>query len=231
MFEKYFNVISRTELFEDIDSQDILKVLACLNPNVISYQKGDHIVTQGDNFESIGILLSSEAKIYKVNLTGHAIMVKILKPGDIFGEVIVFSKHMEWPVTIEVQGDCEVLLIPKKTILQERAIACQWHKIIIANILRIISDRAIYLNERIDYLSIKSTRQKVSTYLLEQYKRIGATRFNLTLNRNELADFLNISRPTLSREMCKMRDEGIIAFNLKAIQIIDVQALKTCKNR
>lgn len=227
MFEKYFNVISQTELFEDINIQDISKVLACLKPNIISYQKGDHIVTQGDNFESIGILLSSEAKIYKVNLTGHAIMVKILKPGDIFGEAIAFSKHMEWPATIEAQGDCEVLLIPKKRILQERAIACQWHKIIIANILRIISDRAIYLNKRIDYLSIKSTRQKVSTYLLEQYKRIGATQFNLTLNRNELADFLNISRPTLSREMCKMRDEGIIAFNLKAVQIIDVQALKT----
>ena len=49
----------------------------------------------------------------------------------------------------------------------------------------------------------------------------------LPLKRNEMADFLNIARPSLSREMCRMRDEGIIDFHRESIKIKDPDALKS----
>ncbi|HEY8349361.1 MAG TPA: helix-turn-helix domain-containing protein, partial [Clostridia bacterium] len=62
--------------------------------------------------------------------------------------------------------------------------------------------------------------------LLEQYKKSGKTTFMLAMNRNELADFLNVARPSLSREMCRMRDEGMIDFHRSSVQIRDMEALK-----
>lgn len=48
----------------------------------------------------------------------------------------------------------------------------------------------------------------------------------LSMNRNELADFLNVARPSLSREMCRMRDEGMIDFHRSSVRIRDMEALK-----
>ena len=92
--------------------------------------------------------------------------------------------------------------------------------------LRIISEKALLLNRKVEYLAIKSLRGKICTYLLEQHQRTGMTTFMLPLKRCELADLLNVSRPSLSREMCKMRDEGIIDFHRSSIRIKNMEALK-----
>ena len=82
------------------------------------------------------------------------------------------------------------------------------------------------LNKKVEYLTIKSMRGKISTYLLEQYRREGDVNITLPLNRNELSDFLNVSRPSMSREMSKMKDEGIIDFHLTAVKIRNIEGLK-----
>lgn len=82
------------------------------------------------------------------------------------------------------------------------------------------------LNKKVEYLTIKSMRGKISTYLLEQYSREGDVTITMPLNRNQLSDFLNVSRPSMSREMSKMRDEGIIVFHLNEVKIMDIESLK-----
>jgi CRP-like cAMP-binding protein len=84
----------------------------------------------------------------------------------------------------------------------------------------------LLLNQRVEYLTIKSMRGKISNYLLEQYRITGNNHLILPLNRNELADFLNVSRPSMSRELCSMRDEGVIDFHLNAFRIVDIEKLK-----
>jgi Mn-dependent DtxR family transcriptional regulator len=69
-------------------------------------------------------------------------------------------------------------------------------------------------------------RGKISTYLLEQYKRTGKATFIIPLRRNELADFLNVSRPSLSREMSRLMEEGIIDYHRASIKIKDLDSLK-----
>ena len=94
--------------------------------------------------------------------------------------------------------------------------------------LKIISEKALMLNRKVEYLALISVRQKIATYLLEQYKITKSKTFLLPLNRQELAEFLNVSRPSLSREMCRMRDEGIIDFHMSTIKILDLDVLKEC---
>ena len=69
-------------------------------------------------------------------------------------------------------------------------------------------------------------RGKISAFLLEQYEKQGSATFILPLKRNEMAEFLNVARPSLSREMCRMRDEGLIDFHQSTIKIKDLEALK-----
>lgn len=226
MYEKYLEEISEVSLFQGIKRLDIEAMLNCLKPIVGYYKRSDYIVNGGDKYESIGIVLKGSATVSKENAAGNRSVMTLLKQGDIFGEIVAFSSVMTWPATVQAQEACEVLFLPRGKIIGDCERMCSWHRIFIQNFLRIISERAILLNKKVEYLTIKSIRAKICAYLLDQSKKIGSEKIVLPLNRNELADFLNVSRPSMSREMGKLRDEGIIDFHLTAVEILDFQALK-----
>ncbi len=104
--------------------------------------------------------------------------------------------------------------------------SCPWHKALISNMLKIVSEKALMLNQKVNYLTIKSLRGRISAFLLDHYKKARQTTLTLPLNRNEMADYLNVSRPALSREMGRMKDEGLIDFYLSTFRILDLDALK-----
>ena len=226
MYEKYAERVSETVLFQGIDREEITAMLTCLEPRVHSYNRNDYIVMGGDAYESVGIVLKGAATVSKENAAGNRVVMTLLKQGDIFGEIVAFSSQMVWPATVQAQEACEILFLPRGKIVGECDRMCPWHRTLIQNFLRIISEKAIMLNKKVEYLTIKSMRGKISSYLLEQYKRTGDPTITLPLNRNELSDFLNVSRPSMSREMCKMRDEGVIDFYLNTFKILDIETVK-----
>jgi len=226
MFEQYSEIFLQIVLFQGIELKNIKTMLDCLKPKYSCYNKNEYVINFGDNFYSIGIMLKGEAIVIRENAAGNRTIMTYLKQGDIFGEILAFSNQSKWPSTVQAQEKCEVLFLSKDKIIGQCDNICSWHRILIQNFLKIISERAIMLNKKVEYLTIKSMRGKISTYLLEQSKKIGSCSFVLPLNRNELADFFNVSRPSMSREMCKMRDEGVIDFYLNAFKILDLEALK-----
>lgn len=144
-----------------------------------------------------------------------------------FGEMLVFSSRKAWPVTVRVQSSCKVLFLTNSDLIARCVNNCSWHISMLRNFMKVLSDKSLMLNKKVEYLSIKSIRGKICTYLLEQYQNTGNVNIMLPLKRNELADFLNVSRPSMSRELCQMRDEGIIDFHLSAFRIKDMEALKS----
>jgi CRP/FNR family transcriptional regulator, dissimilatory nitrate respiration regulator len=226
MFEEYIEILSKTPLFKGIEKNEISTMLGCIKPKVSNYNKNDYIIISGAVFENIGIILSGEATVSKETAAGNRTLMTVIHKGDIFGEMIAFSSRTTWPATVKAQEDCVVFFLPRGKIVGECDKMCPWHRVLINNFLRIISEKALMVNKKVDYLTIKSMQGKISTYLLEQYKITGEKNIILPLKRNELADFLNVSRPSMSREMCKMRDEGIIDFHLTTFRILDLEALK-----
>jgi CRP-like cAMP-binding protein len=226
LFEKYLEVLSQSSLFNGIDKGDLYSLLDCLNPKICYFKKNEFITMAGQKFDCVGIVLKGEAIVNKENAAGNRTIMTILKPGDMFGEVVVFSKQSLWPVNVQAQEACDILFLPRVRITVQCKKVCPWHRTIIQNMLKIVSERAYMLNRKVEYLSIYSIREKISTFLLEHYKREGNATFMLPMNRKEMAEFLNVSRPSLSREMCRMRDEGIIDFHLSSIKIIDLDKLK-----
>lgn len=230
MFEEYIDGLSKCNLFNHIDKENLLSLLRCLQPKFFSYNKNDYIITAGEKFNSVGIILKGRAIVCKDNAAGNRIIITILKPRDMFGEMVAFSRQHQWPSTVQAQEFCQVFFLAREKIIGECKKMCPWHRTLIQNMLKIISERALMLNKRVEYLSIKSMREKISTYLLEQYKKAGNATFTLPLNRNELAEFLNVSRPSMSREMGRMREEGIIDFHLSTVRITNHEALKDMLN-
>ncbi|SDI29705.1 Crp/Fnr family transcriptional regulator [Desulfosporosinus hippei] len=226
MLDKYFDVIVNVSLFYGIERTGIANMLNCLKPRVGIYKKGDYIVTSGQTYENVGVVLKGTATVSKESISGNRIVMTLLKERDIFGEIVAFSSMATWPATVQAQEACEILFLPRSKIVGDCDKMCSWHRIFIQNFLRVISERAIVLNKKVEYLTIKSIRGKICSFLLDHYNKSGSKEIELALNRNELADFLNVSRPSMSREMSKMKEEGVIDFHLSTFRIIDLQALK-----
>lgn len=226
MHEKWIEILSRTLLFHDIELKDLSGMMNCIRPKMMFFKKNKYVALTGDKFEGIGILLEGSATVLKESVSGNRVIMSILQPGDMFGEMAAFSSFGKWPATVQAQEDSKVIFISSEKIVDNCPHNCAGHKMLIMNMLRIISEKALSLNKKVEYLTIKSMRGKLSTFLLEQYYKNEKKTFMLPMNRNELADFLNVSRPSMSREMSRMRDEGVIDYYMSSFQIKDVETLK-----
>jgi len=227
LYKKWLKIILKSPLFQGIEEDQLNTILQCIKPRIVDYNKDEFIALAGDDFKEIGLVLSGEAMIVKENAVGNRIIISMVKPGELFGEMAAFSGKSKWPSSVIAQKFCTVLFISPKAIVSQCEKLCNSHQLLIMNMLNIISNKALILNRKVEYLSIRSIRGKIIHYLLEQYKKKGKNIFTLPLNRSELADFLNVPRPSLSREMCRMRDEGLIDFHRSSIKINNVENLKT----
>ena len=226
MEQKLISAVENCMLFEKMTAEDLSMLLVCLEPRIRKLEKNYIANVAGDPFEGIGVVLSGQAAVIKESAAGNRIIIAILRPGDLFGEMAAFSGSGKWPATVITQTVCAIMYVPPDKILGQCEKACQSHRTLLMNMLGILSRKALILSQKLEYLLIKSMRGRIARFLLEQHKYTGQTTFMLPMNRNELADFLNVSRPSLSREMCRMRDDRLIDFHRSSVQLKDIGALK-----
>lgn len=227
MKEKLVEQLAKNKVFKAIPKDELIRILECINPKVCRYGKNEYIAIEGEPSEGVGILISGSAMITKENALGNRMIIAKLNANEMFGEAAAFSERALWPATVAAMEDCSVLFLPTKVFCGGCEKACEGHKTMILNMLRIFSDKTFMLNKKVEYLSMKSIRAKICAFLIEHSKIAGSTTFILPMNRNEMADFLNVSRPSLSRELGFMRDEGIIEFYRSTVRIKNMEALKS----
>lgn len=220
------NALNRCMLFKNMTLEELSTMLDCLMPKIRKIRKNDIANIQGDAFEGMGVLMSGQAAVIKEDSEGNSSILDILKQGDIFGEMAAFTKTGRWPATIVAQTECVIMYIPAEVVTGMCEKHCYSHQTLNMNMLGILANKAMLLSKKLEYLSIKSIRGRIAKYILEQKGKNGELTFMLSMNRNEMADFLNVSRPSLSREMCKMRDEGLIDFHRSSVRINNIDGLK-----
>lgn len=226
MENQLLTVLSQAPLFRGISSPELSAMIRCLRPAVTEYPRGGYLTREGESLNGLGLLLSGSAAVTKENAAGSRSVLALLRPGDMFGEMVVFSEVRLWPATVVAQTACSAIFLPPARIMSGCITMCDGHRQLMYNLLRLLSERALQLNRKVEYLSIKGMRPKLCSYLLEQHKHFGKMTFVMPLNRNDLADFLNVSRTAMSRELGRMRDDGLIEFHRSSVKIKDLERLK-----
>ncbi|NMA67127.1 MAG: Crp/Fnr family transcriptional regulator [Clostridiaceae bacterium] len=227
MEKEYLLSLKKCELFDDIEIDEIKALVSCLTPTIQKYNRNDIVVNIGDDFQSLGIILEGEASVYKETLSGNRFLLKKIEAGEMFGEIAAFARQKRWPAIIQANTVLTVCFIPQDRIVGRCSSLCSFHTRLITNMIGIISERALMLRKKIDYISIKTMRSKLCTFLYEHYIRNGTNMFKIPMNREQLAEFLNVSRPSMSRELSRMKEEGIIDFHLSTFKILDIETLKS----
>lgn len=224
--KKYGPVLAASPLFAGIKGEELPLMLDCLQLREVTYLKGEYITTMGEELFGIGVIGAGKAAVIKEDTAGDRVALAFLEPGDLFGEIAAFAGKPRWPATVQAQENTAVLFITRDRIVGGCNRDCLRHRLLIDNLLGIISKRALMLYQKVNYLTIKSLRGRICAYLLDCYRKEGRDTFALPLNRNEMAEFLNVSRPSMSRELGRLRREGVIEYHLATFCILNPAALK-----
>jgi CRP/FNR family transcriptional regulator, dissimilatory nitrate respiration regulator len=226
MLQDWIEELKLSVLFNGIDNQSLNMMLDCLNPKIRRCKQREIIVSYGEMFQGIGVIASGKVALTKETYSGNRIIMGIFNTGDIFGETVAFSDTRVWPATVIAQEDCDLLFLPSDRITGVCANTCASHNTLINNLLRILSNRNLMLSKKIEHISAKNIRGKIGTYLLDICREQNQNTLTIPMKRHELADYLNIPRPSLSREMALMRDAGIIEFEGSNVSIKNILALE-----
>jgi CRP-like cAMP-binding protein len=218
--------LKNSQLFQDISGESLGIMLDCLKPRIRRYRHREIVVSYGQPFDGIGVIAAGRVALTKDMYSGNRIIMGFLESGNIFGEMAAFSDNRVWPVTVISQEDSTLLFLPPDRVTQTCSNTCRSHTTLIMNLLRILSNRGLMLNRKIEHMSVKSIRGKISSYLLELLRDSKGSTVTLPMKRHELADYLSIPRPSLSREMGLMRDEGIIDFDGSSVTVKDALKLE-----
>jgi CRP/FNR family transcriptional regulator, dissimilatory nitrate respiration regulator len=219
-------VLQSSPLFHGIGSEELACMLGCLKPRIKRYRNRDIIAVYGQPFDGVGIVLQGQVALTRDTSSGERVLMGVLGPREVFGEMVAFSASRIWPVTVIAREECLVAFLPPDKIVGNCPEMCPGHSRLINNMLGILSRKALDLNRKMEHLMARKLRGRISSYLLDESRRQGKTVFRLPMKRHELADYLNMPRPSLSREMGLMRDEGLIRFQGAQVEIDDLPALE-----
>lgn len=224
--EQYLDTLSKCALFKNISHENLKSLLPCLNPQIITCEEDTIIFTHGTQINYIYVLLEGKIEIAKENFAGQKNIVSLLSPGQLFGEGVVCTSHRISPVSALSITTSKLLLIPYERIIVSCEHNCSFHHSIIYNMMRLLGEKNYHLNTKMDLLLLKGMREKLVTYLLAEAQAHQNTAFTLPLNRNQLADYLNVSRPSMCRELGRMKEEGLIDYYQNSFKLIDFKALQ-----
>ncbi|MBQ7760613.1 MAG: Crp/Fnr family transcriptional regulator [Clostridia bacterium] len=207
--KKYSEILKKCILFKDIDEDSLISMLSCINARIREYNKNELIFTEGSSADKIGIVLSGTVQVERVDYYGNRSILTSIKSSQIFGESFACSGK-KFLVDIIATERCEVMLIDIHRAIHTCSNACDFHNKLIFNLLKAVANKNLILNKKIEATSKRTTKEKLLSYLSIVAKEEGRNSFTIPFDRQELADYLEVDRSGLSKEIGKLRAEGIL---------------------
>lgn len=220
--KKYSEQLLNCILFKGISKEDIMNILEIIPYRVSNYKKDEIVAMEDHVCDSLGIILQGKVEIQKIFPSGQVTTINNFDKGSIFGEAPVFSGNHKYPATVTATEYTEIMYIKETDIIS----LLKLNNRILSNFLFLLSNRIMMLSQRITNLSQDTIRKKIATFLLNEYKKQNSTLLTFSYTRKEMAELLNIPRPSLSRELSNMKRDNIIDFNKNIIKILKIDLLE-----
>ena len=214
---------SEYSLFKNVDSE-IIEELINKYAKIKSYKAGEFVFVKGDKPQYMFIIVSGSVSVFSDDSMGKRELFSTFDTeGTLFAEVYLYLNKETYDYFGEADEDTTLIEIGKDFFMNLYLFESETGKTIIENYLRILSEKLYYLNQKLKVVSGLTLRQKISRYFLQN--RDENMVVNLKYNREELADYLGVTRPSLSREFSKMKAEGLIEIEKNKIIIKKVEEL------
>ena len=201
------------QIFKNLTDQDLDLIKSKTEFIEKTYSKGEYIFRTGDTGSDLFYLIEGSLNVYQIDSNGKRFIFQNFNKPTLFGEVYAYLSE-PFDFDCECARDSKILII--KDFRKIFEVPCPEN--FLRSYIKFLSKKCLALSKKNQITSQASLRQKISKYLLENEKD---GKINLTMKREDLADYLSTTRPSLSRELSKMADEGKIKAGGDYIEILD----------
>ncbi|MGM0444202.1 MAG: Crp/Fnr family transcriptional regulator [Fibrobacterota bacterium] len=215
-----FSALTFCPLFRVADADEIAALFAHRQYRIVSYPAGRLIHCAGDVCDALYIPVKGSVRGELTDSAGSAIYVEDIVAPNPVAPAFLFEESGRFPVDLCAVSKVRLMRIPKKEVL---SLMKESEPFLIA-FLALVSRKAAFLKDKMEFLSFNTIREKLAVYLQKQTRRLGSS-FTLPHSQEKLAKIFGVTRPSLSRELKHLRDEGIITMEGRQVTVSDPDRL------
>lgn len=213
--KEYAKLFKINPLFSNLTDDEVEQLFNVNNHKIKTYKKGSVIYFQNEKCSTLDFVLSGSIVVQSISEDGNVFTVSDFGKGDLIGLNLLFSQRSFYPMTIIAKSDTAILHIKKAIILN----LSMRNKDFLAMMFQYLSDRSVFLTDKIKLMSGKSIRDLILEFLTFEYHVQGSSRIKLNMSKKELAERFGIQRTSLSRELQKMKQEGLVDYGRDWIEM------------
>lgn len=223
MNKRDWKILDSCGLFSGIDQPGLERLLVCLEVETAHYEKNAILFRAGQPVHACALVLSGALRAEAVNAAGEHTLMAWHGPGALVGDVLMSTPGSVSPVYVIAAEAATVLFLPFSQMMGGCPECCPSHQRLRENLIGEIAQKYWAQRRRLGYLSVNSLRGRIAMYLLDRSG--GEATFSLGLSRENMADYLCVNRSALSRELARMKQEGLIDYYRDTFRLLDLDAL------
>lgn len=218
-------ILQKSSLCRGLSNEDLMEIQKDRYTMIRTYERGSMIFMEGEKPTKIYLLLSGNVGVSRSTFSGKRIVItNIEHPGDLFGEVFLFMEKPVYEMQAEAMEKSVVMELQNDNFRESSEKGSRIEEQLRRNLMSIFAMKAYRLSNKVRVLGCGSIRKKIAVYLTEHQGKDGTLK-NLA-SREEMADYLSVTRPSLSRELGNMVKEGIIQIDGRNIVVLDQDMLE-----
>ncbi len=216
--------LADAKIFKRGSRDKVVRWLGAIPGYSEEFSPGQVIHMQGDRYDRLILLIEGTADARFQDLSGKVMRIESLTGPEAVASAVLFSSDQVLPVTLTAETRVRLFRIRRSVFLELLLRDPQ----LLENMLMDIGDRLVFLAEKVRFIRFANLRQKIAGYLLQIEARTKTDELKLGYTREKLAEMFGVERPSLSRELSKMDEEGLIRVEGRTAWILDREALMEC---
>lgn len=215
-----FSALVSCPLFAGVHTQELPGLLSCLNAAEKRFAKGEIIFRAGEPLTRFGVLLTGSVMVAREDDSGARSVLGVFHAPELFAETFAFAEPDTSPVTVAANEESTAILLDCRRIASPCAKGCACHRLLSQNLLENFARKNLLLNQKIECMSQRTTREKLLTYLHIEAQRAGSRRFPAAMDRQALADYLGVERSAMCAQIGQLKREGVIRADRKFFELL-----------
>lgn len=213
-------------LFRGISTQALEEMAEALRMHEERYRKDELILRAGTLTQSLGIVLAGSVTIESNDAWGTRTILGFAGKGEAFAETYALLPKEPLLVDVRSHESCCILFIRISLLAHYAEAQKLWATQLSQNLLMNAAKKNLMLSRRSFLIASKSVREKVMAYLNAESIKHKANMFEIPFNRQQLADYLNVERTALSKELSRMQADGYISYRKNRFTILAKESVR-----
>ena len=207
--------LQKSRIFRGMPEEEIYSALSAFRAQEKCYKKGQALLHAGDITEKLGLVMEGSVTIESNDAWGNRTILSHVGRGQLFAETYALLDKEPLLVDVIANEDCRILFLTVGGLQNLTEISVPWAFKFTANMLIISSLKNLHLSGRSFHTAPKTVRGRVMAYLNTISLQTQSMEFDIPFDRQQMADYLNVERTALSKELGRMHNDGLIKTRKK----------------